>query len=79
MFLKVTIVFKSSLQRYTTNENDEVSLDIKENTSVKDILRKLNLLTGEVGLVILNSKIARMDDILKDEDYLELYPVVGGG
>lgn len=79
MFLKVTIVFKSSLQRYTTNENDEVSLDVKENTSVKDILRKLNLMTGEVGLVILNSKIARMDDILKDEDYLELYPVVGGG
>jgi sulfur carrier protein ThiS len=77
--LKVTIVFKSSLQRYTTNENDEVSLDVKENTSVKDILRKLNLMTGEVGLVILNSKIARMDDILKDEDYLELYPVVGGG
>lgn len=79
MFLKVTIVFKSSLQRYTTNENDEVLLDIKENTSVKDILRKLNLMTGEVGFVILNLKIARMDDILKDEDYLELYPIVGGG
>jgi hypothetical protein len=56
-----------------------VSLDVPEQSSVSQVMERLNLQNWEVGLVLINDTHATKESILKDQDHLILIaPLVGG-
>jgi sulfur carrier protein ThiS len=76
---KVKVVLHSTLKRYSPQGTKEATLKIKEPENVKDIIKKLEIIEGEVELILVNSKISNEDTVLKNNDVVELYPVFGGG
>lgn len=75
--MKAAVYLDTSLRREIGQ--DRIVIDIKKGTTVKEIIKALNLVEGEVGLVIINSKIGTMCSIVEENDSLELYPVIAGG
>lgn len=74
----VTIKFNSILKRY--NENKDIAvLNIKSLAVIKDILNTFNIIPGEIGVILLNSKLVSEEAKVKDGDTIELFPVFGGG
>lgn len=79
IFLEVSVIFNSTLKRYTRNNDGKIKLKLPESTTIQEVLDNFRVVPGEVGLIILNSNIASPDTVLNDKDELELYPIVGGG
>jgi len=77
--MEVTVKLNSILKRHCKNPEGKVKMTVEEGTTIKEVLKKLSLIEGETGVVILNSKLALENTVLNDGDVLELYPVVGGG
>lgn len=75
--MKATVYLDSSLRREIGQ--DRIVIDIRKGTTVKEIIKALNLIEGEVGLVIINSRIGTLCSIVEENDSLELYPVIAGG
>lgn len=75
--MKAAVYLDTSLRREIGQ--DRIVIDIKKGTTVKEIIKALNLVEGEVGLVVINSKIGTMCSIVEENDSLELYPVIAGG
>ncbi|HSA87717.1 MAG TPA: MoaD/ThiS family protein [Nitrospira sp.] len=54
------------------------SIEIKGPKRAKDLLRQLDLLT-ETHLVIRGDELVTEDEMLSDNDYIEIRPVISGG
>ncbi|MGI6485634.1 MAG: MoaD/ThiS family protein [Tepidanaerobacteraceae bacterium] len=67
------------MQKYANTEDGKVYIKLSEGTSVRQLLNNFGVVPGEVGLILLNSRIVAQDVILKDKGILELYPIFGGG
>ena len=48
-------------------------------TSIAEVIQRLQIQTGEIGTIMLNSRHAAPDQVLCDGDRLALFPLVGGG
>lgn len=55
----------------------KASIEHREGMTIKEISQILDL--HEVGLVILNGTLVRESAVIKDGDYIEIHPFVGGG
>ena len=75
--MKATVYLDTSLRREIGQ--NRIVIDIRKGTTVKEIIKAFNLIEGEVGLVIINSKIGNLCSIVEENDSLELYPVIAGG
>lgn len=52
---------------------------LPEGSSCRDVLAILGLEPGEPGIMMVNSRHARLDHVLQDEDVLAIFPLIGGG
>jgi len=77
--MDITIKLSAVLRRYTSSKDGKLNMTLDDGATVLDVLNSMKMIQGEAGLIILNSKIASEDALLKDGDILELYPVMGGG
>lgn len=75
--MKVTVYLDTSLRKKIGQ--DRIDIDIEQGATVKEVIKALDLIEGEVGLVVRNSKIAFEYSIVEENDSLELYPIMGGG
>ncbi|CEP68723.1 Molybdopterin synthase/thiamin biosynthesis sulphur carrier, beta-grasp [Moorella glycerini] len=76
---KVRVELQLSLIRYSNNQTGEISLVMEDDANVHDVLEFFNLVHGEVGVVLINGKLAAEDQELPDNATVILYPVFGGG
>lgn len=53
-------------------------VDVKGPRRVKDLLKELNLLS-ETVLVVRGDELVTEDDMLRDDDHIEIRPVMSGG
>lgn len=53
--------------------------ELPEGTKVIDILNRLEIKPEEVAILLVNGLDAEPERILKDGDYISLFPPVGGG
>lgn len=53
-------------------------VDVKGPRRVKDLLKELNLLS-ETVLVVRGDELVTEDDMLRDDDRIEIRPVMSGG
>lgn len=50
-----------------------------EGTDCRKIVLELGLTEEELGILLVNSRHASLDHLLKDGDTISLFPLVGGG
>lgn len=56
-----------------------IFLEANNFTSVKDIVHHLNLPEKELAIILINGFHSKVDDFIKDNDVLALFPPIGGG
>lgn len=54
-------------------------LNVSENTTITDILDKINIKEEEVAILLLNGMDGGVDRKLNNKDVLSIFPPVGGG
>lgn len=72
----------SSLRHYvpdSENRRDGDKWEIKEGWSVNQVLKMLNIPDEEVKIVLINGRVARKENILKQGDLLYVFPPMAGG
>lgn len=58
----------------------DILMILEEDATVRDIIKKMNIGTAEIGLILLNGNIIKRDDLnLKDHDVVSLYSFIFGG
>ena len=53
--------------------------DLKEGTTVGEVIDSLDIGREEVGVAMINSRHATFDTTLRENDILAIFPVIGGG
>ena len=54
-------------------------LDVGESISLPQLEARLGLKHGDVGMLLINGGWARLDSVIKDGDFVQLYPFMEGG
>lgn len=57
----------------------KVFIEKEEKLTPFKILEKLNIDIDDVAILLINGRDGELNQILKDEDYLSIFPPVGGG
>jgi len=55
------------------------TLEIAESLSLSQLEAKLGLANDDVGLLLINEAWAPLDCVIKDGDFVQLYPHMDGG
>ncbi|MBN1570218.1 MAG: hypothetical protein JXA73_20420 [Acidobacteria bacterium] len=55
------------------------TLDIGESLSLTQLEARLGLAENDVGMVLINEAWAPLDCVIKDGDFVQLYPFLEGG
>ncbi len=53
--------------------------ELPEETDVRTVVLSLGLTEAEIGIIMLNGRHGELDQKLKENDVLSLFPLVGGG
>ena len=64
-------------KKFPNNKN--IKLEMKENSTVADVLKELEIPKNYITLIIINNKISSINSKLQNKDKIILYPPMGGG
>lgn len=53
--------------------------NLNDTLTPRDIIEKLQIPMEEVAILLVNGRDGHLDQILQEEDYLSIFPPVGGG
>jgi sulfur carrier protein ThiS len=76
--MRVTLTFLAHLQKYGGGRG-ELEVEVLEGTSVGGAMDGLGLPYGEVGLLLVNGKLADEEVVLHEGDTVLFTPVISGG
>ncbi len=74
--MKVKVKLYGDYLRYGADEN---LLEVEENSSVNDLLNKLQISERHYIIVLVNMKRVWFEEKLKDNDTVSIFSPVGGG
>ncbi len=57
----------------------EEGRELTDNTIVGQVVDDLDIDREEVGVLMINSRHCQFDTVLRDNDILAIFPVIGGG
>ncbi|MBE3093996.1 MAG: hypothetical protein IMZ52_03115 [Actinobacteria bacterium] len=77
--ITVNVKVVAYLKRLKGCSSGNTRLVLFPGSRVKDALKDLDALPGEIGLLVLNGTTANLQSLLSDGDNLELYQICGGG
>ena len=75
-------IFSSLLHRYVPDSErqlDRDKLDIKEGTTVGQVLDMLNIPEKEAAVLLINGQSVGRDRFLKEGDVFAVFPILAGG
>ena len=75
--LKVNVKLFASIRKFSKKDNLEIN--IKEGSSVKDLLSKTGIPQDEPLLIIINEYTRGKETLLQEGDTLCLFPIIAGG
>ena len=64
---------------FRNNRFKDTLKTISPNTTVRKIVQELAIAEEELGVILINGRHGRVDQILAEGDALSLFPLVGGG
>ncbi len=77
--MKVEIRLFGFLVKYSPEGNDSFSMELSENSKVKDVINALTIADDEARIVILNGRHAQEDAAVNDNDEIVLMTPIEGG
>lgn len=77
--MKLTIMAHANIRHYFPDKNELQETEVEDNITVGTILNRYDIPESEIMLVLVNKNIATKDHILKENDCLEIFPVLCGG
>ena len=77
--MHVHIRLFGDLRRFLRETNGRLTLEVTEGTTVRDLLKKVQVPETEVGLVSVNAKLAPVETALRDGDAVDAFSPIGGG
>jgi sulfur-carrier protein len=80
--MKIEVKLYASLGRYMPQaalEKSQGYLEVREGTTIKALLKNLQVPLETVKLIFLNGIHAKDNEVLKDRDRLGVFPPVAGG
>ncbi len=79
--MKVTINLHSGLERYSKDKLkfEEITIPENKNVTIQAIMDYYGFQKGEIGVVVMNEKLARKDFIVNNNDHIDFYPMFAGG
>ena len=75
----VKVRLQTSLKRYAPDSDGLLSLVLKDDDTVHDLLKLLDIKPGAVGLVIVDGEVSKDSENLPADATVEVYPIFGGG
>ncbi len=54
-------------------------VDVEEPATPRKIIEQLEIKELEVAILLINGRTGVLDQVLEEEDYLSIFPPVGGG
>ena len=79
--MKLSLTLYSSLKQYCPPEfsGGKGTIDLKEGSTVSDLIEFLGISPLEEYTVVLNNRLAKEEDVLADGDQVAFLPPVSGG
>ncbi|HPO76112.1 MAG TPA: MoaD/ThiS family protein [Thermoclostridium caenicola] len=77
--MKLKIVFKASLKRYSNSSDGIDNISIDGPATIQDIIDLYGISPLDVGITIINGKMVPRSTFLKDNDVVELFTMLKGG
>ena len=79
--MKVKIKFYADLKnRYASHTEDGmIEVQMKEESTINDVLKRLHIDDREIGFVILNGEKAQKDAPLSEGAHIQIFSLVAGG
>jgi molybdopterin converting factor small subunit len=75
----VTVKLYSYLREYAQNPDGTVCTESPQGSSVRDVVHSIGLTGDDVFLILINKHKADLKDTVQDGDFVEVFPIVGGG
>ena len=77
--LHITVRLFSYLRENAENPEGIVRLNFPHTAHVKDIFHSLALKDSEISLVMINHHRTKWEEPLRNGDFVEIFPIIGGG
>jgi len=79
--LKIYIKVFAHLRKKYPNVNDlnPLELEVNKNTTVEEVIDKLNFKLEEIHLILLNGKKVSKNQLVEENCTISLFPPIGGG
>ncbi len=79
MVMRIHVRAVGFLRQYTNKNLQVIEIEMPEDSTVKELLFRLQIPEGEVLRVAVNGKLVPFDHLLQDEDEVRIIPPFGGG
>ena len=78
---KVEVRLFASLRKYHPNSGDSkaFTLELNDETKLGDLVTKLKIPRQEIGILMVNGKWQKESYLLRNEDRVGIFPLIGGG
>jgi|Deesub1362A_J573_1020465.scaffolds.fasta_scaffold03917_1 sulfur carrier protein/molybdopterin synthase sulfur carrier subunit len=77
--ISVAVKLLGHLMWYPDQKQKQHKLQVKEGTTIKELLEELKVPIAEVNYVSKNGQRADLNATLNDGDWVEVIPTIGGG
>lgn len=72
-------VFGELTEHLTSSTGGKITLELPEGANIETMLERLSLLSGYVGVVLVNGKFSSRDAQLNHDDQVQIIPHLEGG
>jgi sulfur carrier protein ThiS len=77
--MKVTVKILAELKYLLQSKQETVEMEVPPETTTSQLVERLGIPAHMVSIILVNKKISRRTDIVKEGDTIELLPLVSGG
>ena len=74
--MRVTVKLYASLQN---GRSGEEALEVPEGSPVRRVAADLGIAAGQVGILLVDGRHGKLDDVLRPGACVSLFPPIGGG
>ena len=64
---------------FRNGRGKEVFFDVEPGAIVENIIEQLGIKEEDIAILLINGRDGKLDSQLKEDDYISLFPPVGGG
>lgn len=77
--MKIIVKLNLGLEKYSRDNKRIEEIIIEGPINVQGLMDDYDFYPGEIGVILVNGRIESTDTMLQDKDYVEFYPIFGGG